>query len=243
MRPSWTTRELTCGSGGRTFPIVGCSPIFPSGPPGGGREMALPTVDAPPSHQEGLRVARPTLADVADTGLFDVEWESAAVSKVLADQWLPPSGVPSRPALREYIRRSKGNRAYFDALGHIEATLHDRGKAIPGPLAKWREEVAGGRLRRPALRPVPSHRPANLAQLARDMQIQFTIEVLSRVGVKPNGSDVSGCRIVSNTLGAFRRHRDTHLESAYVETVLRARDAETDEGHRRTQRALHTPEA
>ena len=103
--------------------------------------------------------------------------------------------------MREYIRRSKGNRAYFDALGHIEATLHDRGKAIPGPLAKWREEVAGGRLRRPALRPVPSHRPANLAQLARDMQIQFTIEVLSRVGVKPNGSDVSGCRIVSNTLG------------------------------------------
>ena len=30
------------------------------------------------------------------------------------------------------------------------------------------------------------------------MQIQFSIEVLSRIGVKPNGSDVSGCRIVSD---------------------------------------------
>ena len=141
------------------------------------------------------------LAEIPATGRLDAERESAALSRVLADQWLPPSGVPSRPTLREYIRRSKVNRAYFDALGHIEATLHDRGKAIPRPLAKWREEAASGRLRRPALRPIPSHRPVNPAQIARDMQIQFVIEVLDRIGIKPNGSDVSGCRIVAEVLG------------------------------------------
>ena len=115
--------------------------------------LALPTVDAPPSHQEGLRVARPTLVDIPDTGLFDVEWESAAVSKLLADQWLPPNGVPSRPTLREYIKRSVSNRTYFEALVPIGEKLHDRGESIPRPLARWREEVAGGRLRRPAMNP------------------------------------------------------------------------------------------
>ena len=154
-----------------------------------------------PTHQEGLRVARELLAEIPATGRLDAEWESATLSKVLADQLLPPSGVPSRPAVREYIRHSKVNRDYFDALGHIEATLHDRGKAIPRPLAKWREEVASGRLRRPALRPIPSHRPVNPAQIARDMQIQFVIEVLDRIGIKPNGSKVSGCRIVAEVLG------------------------------------------
>ena len=154
-----------------------------------------------PTHQEGLRVARELLAEIPATGRLDAERESAALSKVLADQWLPPSGVPSRPTLREYIRCSKGNRAYFDALSRICAGLDNRGKSIPGPLAKWREEVASGLRRRPALRPIPSHRPANPAQIARDMQIRFVIEVLDRIGIKPNGSDVSGCRIVAEVLG------------------------------------------
>ena len=33
------------------------------------------------------------------------------------------------------------------------------------------------------------------------MQIQFVIEVLDRIGIKPNGSFVSGCRIVAEVLG------------------------------------------
>ena len=154
----------------------------------------------PPDEAEGLRVARGLLADIPDRGRFDAERESAAHSEVLADQWLPPHGVSPRPALRKYIKCSRSNRAYFDALVRIEEKLHDRGKSIPLSLAKWREEVDGGRLLRPALRPIPSHRPANPAQLARDMQIQFTIEILSRIGVKPNGSEVSGCCIVAKAL-------------------------------------------
>ena len=160
-----------------------------------------PDSRSPPDETEGLRVARGLLADIPDTGPLDAEWESAALSKVLAAQWLPPNGVPSRVKLREYLRRSKGDRRYFDALGHIEATLHDRGKAIPRLLAGWREEVASGLRRRPARKPVGSHRPVNPAQLPRDMQIQFVIEVLDRIGIKPNGSKVSGCRIVANVLG------------------------------------------
>ena len=46
----------------------------------------------------------------------------------------------------------------------------------------------------------PSHRPVNPAKVLRDFQIQFTIEVLRRVGIPPRGS-VSGCLIASEALG------------------------------------------
>ena len=198
MRPLWTACGLSCRSCGGTIPNAGCSPISTGGPPGGGMGLALPTVDAPPSHQEGLRVARPTLVDIPDTGLFDVEWESAAVSKLLADQWLPPNGVPSRPTLREYIKRSVSNRTYFEALVPIGEKLHDRGESIPRPLARWREEVAGGRLRRPAMNPASPIAPPITASSCATCRSSSAIEVLGRVGVRPNGSDVSGCRIVSD---------------------------------------------
>ena len=51
------------------------------------------------------------------------------------------------------------------------------------------------------MKPLPPHRPANPAQLPRDIHIQFAIEVLDRVGVRPRGSLVSGCRIVSEASG------------------------------------------
>ncbi len=119
----------------------------------------------PPSHPEGVRVARGLLVDIPATGRLDAEPESAAVSKVLADQWLPPNGVPSRGVLRGYIKRSVSNRASFDALGHIEEKLHDRGGSIRRPLARWWEEVAGGLLRRPAMNPASPIAPVNTAQL------------------------------------------------------------------------------
>ena len=49
--------------------------------------------------------------------------------------------------------------------------------------------------------PLPSHRPVNPAHPLRDVQIQFTIEVLQRVGARPTGRYASGCRIVSDALG------------------------------------------
>ena len=132
---------------------------------------------------------------------MDAEHEVAALSKFLADQLLPPIGKPSRPVLRDHIRRSEASRVHFDALGFVCEELDSRGEAITGPLAEWRQEVADGRRRRPATKPIPPHRPANPAQLARDIHIQFTLEVLDRVGVPPRGSPISGCYIVSEASG------------------------------------------
>ena len=97
---------------------------------------------------------------------------------------MAPIGVRSPGALREYIEHSEASR----------------GEVIPGPLDMWRAKAAGGRRRRLARRSVPSHRPVNPAYLLRDVQIQFTIEILRRVGVMPRGNYFSGCCIVSEAL-------------------------------------------
>ena len=155
----------------------------------------------PPSHPEGVRVARGLLVDIPDTGQLDAEPESAAASEFLADQWVSLSGKRRPAALQEYIEQSVSNRVYFDALVRIGEKLHDQGESIPRPLARWLAKAAGGLRRRPDMKPVSSHRPVDPAFLVRDIHIQFAIEVLRRVGVKPNGSSVSGCRMVSEALG------------------------------------------
>ena len=153
-----------------------------------------------PTHREGLRVARALLAHSADADQFDFAWESEAVSTVLAEQWMSLSGKRSRGALRDYIERSRSSWAYFDALRRIVEQLEGRGESIPGPLARWRDEAAGGLRRHPAKNPVASHRPVTSAQPVRDAQIQLVIELLRRVGIKPRGMRVSGCRIVAKAL-------------------------------------------
>ena len=155
----------------------------------------------PLSHPEGVRVARGLLVDIPDTGQLDAEQESAAVSEVLADKWVSLSGKRRPAALQDYIEQSVSNRVYFDALVRIGEKLHDRGESIPRPLAGWLAKAAGGLRRRPAMKPVSSHRPVDPAFLVRDIHIQFAIEVLRRVGVKPSGSSVSGCHMVSEALG------------------------------------------
>ena len=153
-----------------------------------------------PTHEEGLRVARAMLADTTDAAQFDFAWESEAVSIVLADQWASRDGKRRSAELRVYIDYSRSSRAYFDAVRRTEKKLHSRGESIPGPLGRWRAEVDGGRLRRPARKPVPPHCPVRPAHLVRDVDIQIPIEVLRRVGVRPRSRDVSGCRIVSEAL-------------------------------------------
>ena len=109
--------------------------------------------------------------------------------------------VPSRAELRKYIKLSRSTRVPFDALSLICEELYNRGEAVTGLLAKWRQEVAGGLRRRPAIKPIPPHRPADPAQLEGDIPMQFTIAVLERVGVPPQGNPVSGCRIVAEAFG------------------------------------------
>jgi hypothetical protein len=177
-----------------------------------------------PSHEDGLRVARALLADIAPTDRLDSEWESTAVSRILADLLSPPLGASSRGALRQYIRRSRTSRVHFDALALLFEEKNSRGEGIPRPLLKWRQEVAEGRRRRPDRMRRPTHRPVNPAKLLRDIQIQFTIEVLSRVGVPPNGSPVSGCRIVSEALGRQGLSEDG-VSHIWKERILRRNPA------------------
>ncbi len=153
-----------------------------------------------PFPREGLRVARAMLANIAATARFDFAWESEAVSTALADQWASRDGKRRPAELRVYIDYAGASRAYFDALQCIEKKLHSRGESIPRPLDRWRAKVDGERLRSPDRKPIPPHCPVRPAHLVRDVDIQFTIEVLRRVGVRPNGTYVSGCRIVAEAL-------------------------------------------
>ena len=154
----------------------------------------------PPSPREGVRVARALLANIADAARFDFAWESEAVSIVLADQWASRDGKRRPAELRVYIDYSGASPAYHNALRCIEKKLHSRGESIPHPLGRWRAEVDGGRRRRPARKSVPPYCPVKPALLVRDVEIQFAIEILRRGGVRPMGTFVSGCRIVSEAL-------------------------------------------
>ena len=152
-----------------------------------------------PTYMQGLQVARGLLADIPDKGKLDVEGEAEAVAKVLAGQGLVSNIAPSRARVRECIKRSRSSHVHFEALRYICKELKDQGEAITGPLDKWRQGVADGRLKPPAMKPIPAHSPANPAKLARDIHIQFTIAVLDRVGIRPRGNP-SGCGIVAEVL-------------------------------------------
>ena len=153
-----------------------------------------------PPRDQCLAVAKPLLAHIPDMGPWDPEWEYAAVSTVLAALWLPPIGMRSQTELREYIEYSESIPVYFDALMRICEELEKRGEDIPPMLTQWRTEVASAHRRCPDRKPLPPHRPVELDFAPRDLKIQITIAVLERLGVPPQDSLLSGCRIVSEAL-------------------------------------------
>ena len=153
-----------------------------------------------PVHSEGLRIARPLLAYIPDTSRLDSEWESEAVSKVLAALVLPPVGAPSPEMVQRYIELSRSSRVHYDALKLIEKEIDNLGESMTRQLSRWRQGSTGIHLQRPAGRNLPAERPANPSTLLRDIQIQVTIGLLQRVGIKPRGKEVAGCRIVSEAL-------------------------------------------
>ena len=153
-----------------------------------------------PSHAEGLRLARALLVDVSQPDPLDTEGEAATMAKVLAGHGPVTYSLRRRARLREYIRESQTSRVHFDALCDIIREWKKQGEAIPDQLERWRQEVADGRLRRPDPQPIPRHRPANPAQVAYEMHVQFPIELLQWLGVQPRGTRVSGCRIVAEAM-------------------------------------------
>ena len=154
-----------------------------------------------PSHEDGLRVATALLEDFRDTELLDAQGEADTVARVLAGEGLVTYSILTRAALRMYKKESRTSLAHFDALSHLCTKWDDWGWNLPRQLARWRQEVAEGRRRRPAMKPIPARCPLNSDRLRRDMHLQFVIVVLERVGVRPMGVRVSGCRIVAEASG------------------------------------------
>ncbi len=153
-----------------------------------------------PTHTEGLRIARSLLEGVRPPDPFDTEREAAVVAAMLAGYEGFTYAFPPRARWREYVRLSRTSRVHFDALGDLIAEWERQGRPIPRQLARWRQKVAEGRRRRPDLPPIPRHRPANPAQVAYEMEVQGTIEILHRLRVPPRGTFLSGCRMVAEAL-------------------------------------------
>ena len=177
-----------------------------------------PGSTAPPSCREALRLARALVADIPGRSLrahardedrFGLEWESAAVSTVLADQFLREG---SRKDLEKYIKLSKSNPNYFNALGLVWDEFTLRGKTIPNKLSRWKEGVDVGKRRYPRRRPIPGHRPATTTKLLSDLDIQFIIEILRRTGIQPEADGASGLLILAKVLRASKdpAHRLTY---------------------------------
>ena len=188
-----------------------------------------------PTHKEGVRVARAMLVDTADARKLNREWESAIVSAFLAAP--PPLGEFSPEQLPEYIKRAEENRVYFDAVERIEEEAKNRDEDISRPPANDRQQAARRRRKRPAMNPLERGRPLNPVKLIRDMQIQFTIEVLKRVGIPPQGTRLSGCLIVSEVLG-MRVKTVEDIWKEPLQKTYRGRIAKTFEGSRRPHRAF-----
>ena len=172
----------------------------------------------PPSCREALRLARALAADTPRRSLsahaqsedrFGLEWESAAVSRELADEWLSQG---SRKDLQEYVRLSKSNPNYFNALGIIWEELPLRAGVTPRKLLRWKEDVDAGKRRHPRRRPIPGHPPATTTKLLSDLDLQVIIEIMRRAGIKPEADPVSGLHILSTVLEASE---DPELRLSY----------------------------
>ena len=187
----------------------------------------------PPTREEGSRIARAMLAHApgrsllaqtqGDADRLDLEWESKALAITLADKWLfHTEAHNNRHLLQEFIRDSGSNPAPFDALGRIWEYLTNRGRTIPSRLARWRQEVDSGRLERPLSVPIPRGRPLTLPKYLSDLNIQLTIKILCRIGIKPEGTSVSGCYIVSDAL-ATSEDEALHLSGETVKGIWKKR--------------------
>ena len=177
-----------------------------------------PGITDPPTREEGFLLARAMLEHVPGAGWLDFEEESEVFSTTLADEWL---SAPTRQLLRDYIKLSRSNPVYFDALGLIWKDLNNRGEAIPRRLTTWQGKVDGG-LRRPREKALSANRPVHMNNYQRDLNIQLTIEILRRIGIPPEGSSVSGCEIVSDAL-ATSEDEALHLSWDSVRRIWQER--------------------
>ena len=154
----------------------------------------------PPTHGEGLRIARQLLAGIPHKISLDAVGEYEALSQVLAALLAPPMGEPSPERLQSYNDLSRSIPVYQEALRRYKH-LYKPDKVIFYPEFRWQRRAQAKSLLRRAKFKVAPHSPAKPAILVRNFQIQFVIGLLERVGVPPLGTHLSGYHIVADVTG------------------------------------------
>ena len=155
----------------------------------------------PPSQEEGMLIATPMLVDAVNKSQFSFTQEAEAVAATLAVHHMPPFAECSPATLSDYVRRSSGDRTYFDALGRSDGMLRSQGMPIPCEIAEWRQQVTAGERQPPPRKPIARGRQRIAVHPLRDLQVQFVIKLLHRLGIPPRGRDRSGCRIAGEIVG------------------------------------------
>ena len=153
-----------------------------------------------PDLKEGEKLAEYLLAGVKFRGGLDTGHESREVSNTLVRYICLPTGEDKARALHEYIERSESSRAYYDALLQLSWHYVNCGKRMPEFLFFWSVECAFGVRHRPPLAMIAAHRPVDLSNFLRNVQMQIAIEILRRVGIAPRGHEFSGCEIVAKEM-------------------------------------------
>ncbi len=127
-----------------------------------------------PSLDEGLRVARAMLADVAVAARFDVESESETVSNALADQWVSLNGEQRLVVLRKFIKPRE--RALRAPVAETDEGHRRTQRALPSPLRPERGSGDGpsrplsrgevpSRSSQPPVVPAPSRGPVGATEI------------------------------------------------------------------------------
>ncbi|MDE2765547.1 MAG: hypothetical protein OXI25_03840 [Chloroflexota bacterium] len=154
-----------------------------------------------PDQKEGRQIARPILGGVVKKSQFSFSQEAEAVAARLAEHHMPPFTECSSATLSDYVRRSSGNRTYFDALEFSFEEFNRRGMPIPCEIAEWRQQIAAGERQPPSMKRISRGRQRIAIHPVRDLQIQLVIKLLDRLGIPPRGRDFSGCRIAAEIVG------------------------------------------
>ena len=152
-----------------------------------------------PTYDEGLRVAKALLADIAATARFDFAWESEAVSIVLADHGPLSIASAAGPRCRSTSTtptpaRSTSTRSHASRRSFVAGA-----SPSPAPSPGGGRRLPAGACSVPPGSPSHPIAPPN-RRGAREVDIRFAIEVLRSVGVPPMGTPVSGCGFVAAAL-------------------------------------------
>ena len=167
-------------------------------------KIGPPDKRRPPSQEEGMRIARPMLSDTAKRSAFSFDQEAEAVWTMLAARYLPPFieyNEESFIVLRQSIEYAKTSRVYFRALDLCYAEFRNRGWQPPRDLFRWHQQVAAGRHKCPKGNKLRRGRPHIVVNPLRDIQVQFVIEILFRLGMPLRARDRSAFRAVADIIG------------------------------------------